>query len=125
MVDIISSINNSISIVKRLCEISKNISEAEFRNLLADLSNELADTKLQMASLKEQLAQCTEENRALKSARPEEKEKPLVQWGCYRFKNGDGLYCTACYDTQGKKIRTTRLSSKFRQCPVCKAMLGG
>lgn len=41
--DIISSVRQSITLVQRLREISKNITEAEFKNLLADLSSELAD----------------------------------------------------------------------------------
>lgn len=51
--DIISTVNNSITLVKRLRVISKNISDAEFSNLLADLSLELAGVKLESASLKE------------------------------------------------------------------------
>jgi len=50
--------------------------------------------------------------------------KPRLKWGCYEFDGEEGLFCTACYDTKGQKIRTTRLSSKFRQCPVCKAVFG-
>ena len=122
--DIVSTINNSISIVLRLREISKNISEAEFKNLLADLSNELADAKMQLASLKEQIATLTEENLALKAARPEKREKPSMKWGCYQFLGDDNLYCTACYDTKGQKNVTTRATSQHRQCPVCKAVLG-
>jgi regulator of replication initiation timing len=122
--DVISAINKSINIVSKLREISKNISQAEFRNLLADLSNELADAKIQIASLKEQVAELAEENRALKNARPEKKERPTSKWGCYKFEGDEGLYCTACYDTKGQKNITTRLSSKYRQCPVCKALFG-
>ncbi|TAK83988.1 MAG: hypothetical protein EPO20_16145 [Betaproteobacteria bacterium] len=123
--DIISTINNSISIVSRLREISKNISEAEFKNLLADLSNELADAKLQMAELKEDVAKLKSENMALKASRPEAKEKPIgTQWGCYKFANDDGLYCTGCYDSKGMKSRTNRVNSRFRSCPVCKTSIG-
>lgn len=43
------------------------------------------------------------------------------KWDCYQFADDDGLYCTACYDTKGKKIRTTRATSKYRLCPVCNA----
>ena len=39
--DIISSIGQAIDLAKRLREISKNIAEAEFKNLLADLSSGL------------------------------------------------------------------------------------
>jgi hypothetical protein len=123
-VDVITAINNSISIVAKLREISKNISEAEFRNLLADLSNELADAKIQIASLKERVAILIEENHTLRSAKPEKKEKPTLKWGCYKFEENEGLYCTACYDAKGQKILTTRLNVRFRQCPICKAMFG-
>lgn len=120
----LAAIDHSISLVRRLREISKNISEAEFKNLLADLSNELADAKLQIAALKEQLAAQAEEIRALRRAAPDAKLKPSVKWGCYQFEGDDGLYCTACYDTKGVKSRTTRMNSRFRTCPVCKARLG-
>ena len=123
--DIISSLNHSIQVVSRLREISKNIGEAEFRNLLADLSNELADAKLEIASLKEQVAILQRENQELKAVTDETLEKPDgTKWGCYTFDRDDGLYCTTCWDTKKMKSRTTRVNSKARACPVCKAVLG-
>ena len=123
--DIISSISNSITLVQRLREISKNISEAEFKNLLADLSSELADVKLEAATLKERIAVLQEENRLLKAITPDKEDKPIgTKWGCYQFKNDDGLYCTGCWDSQRKKIRTNRVNSRFKVCPVCKATIG-
>ena len=123
--DIVASINHSISLVSRLREISKNISEAEFKNLLADLSNELADAKIQIAELKEQLAAKSQEMTNLKSALPQDRAKPSgILWGCYQFEGQEGLFCSACYDTKGKKSLTNRLSSTRRSCPVCKAVIG-
>ena len=124
--DIVSSVSNSIELVKRLYEISKNINEAEFKNLLADLSSELADVKLEVADLKEKLAILQEENRVLKLITPEKEEQPIgTKWGCYEFKDDDdGLYCTGCWDSKRKKIRTNRATSKYRTCPVCKATIG-
>ena len=124
MIDALTAIDHSISLVGRLRKIWKNISEAGFKNLLADLSNELADAKLQIAALKEQLAAQAEENRVLRNAARDAKSKPSVRWGCYQFEGDDGLYCTACYDTKGLKCITTRISAKLRACPVCKAQLG-
>jgi len=123
VVEVLAGIDRSIGLVKRLREISKNVSEAKFRNLLADLSNELADAKLKIAALKEELAAQAEEIRELKRT-PDAKSKPSMKWGCNRFEGDDYLYCTACYDTKGLKSVTTRMNSKFRQCPVCKAQLG-
>ena len=121
----VTAIDHAITLARRLRDISKNIAEAEFKNVLADLSNQLADAKLEIVSLKEQLAVKTEELRLAKIPSLEVGEKPTMQWGAYRFKGEDGLFCTACYDTKRQKIRTTRLDSRYRQCPVCKALLGG
>ena len=122
--DIISSLSNSITLVKRLREISKNVAAAEFKNLLADLSSELADVKIEAAALKEKIATLEEENRLLKTTAPDKEDKPIgTKWGCYQFNGDDGLYCTGCWDSQRKKIRTNRVTSKFRQCPVCKATI--
>lgn len=123
-VELLTALNHSISIVSRLREISKNIQEAEIRNLLADLSNELADAKLQLATVKEQVARLSEENQALKAAKPENKQRPTVKWGCYQFEGEEGLYCTACYDTKGQKVLTNRVNSRFRACPVCRVSIG-
>jgi hypothetical protein len=122
--DLITNINHAISLVTRLREISKNIAEAEFRNLLADLSNELGDAKLEIAALKEQSARLSEENRELKAAALENKQEPKLKWGCYQFEGEQGLYCTACYDTKGRKVVTSRMNSNYRSCPVCKAVFG-
>lgn len=60
MIEALTSVTNAIKLASRLREISENIKDAEFKNLLADLSLELADTKLQVADL-------TNENTALKT----------------------------------------------------------
>ena len=122
--DVVATINHSISLVGRLREISKNLSEAEFKNLLADLSSELADAKFQIAELKTQLAALNDEIRSLKSAAPENKQTPSIKWGCYQFEGEEGLFCTACFDSKGKKSLTIRLSSTRRSCPVCKSVIG-
>lgn len=123
--DIIAAISTSITLTKRLREISKSIEDAEFKNLLADLSSELADLKLEAAALKEQVVTLQEENRLLKQTTPPADEKPSGRkWGCYQFEGDDGLYCPACWDSKRKKSSTTRLSTKFRLCSVCQAPLG-
>ena len=51
MTDIISTVSTAITLASRLREISKNIENAEFKNILADLSIELAEAKLRIADL--------------------------------------------------------------------------
>lgn len=121
--DVVSSVNNAIALVSKLRDIAKKFNQAEMRNLLADLSNELADTKLAMAELKEQVAGLLEENSILKKTQLEEREKPVeFKFGCYKFEGDEGLYCSACYDTKGQKIRVPRIGGHYI-CPVCKAVL--
>jgi len=123
--DIITTISTSIALAKRLREISKNIEDAEFKNLLADLSNELADLKLEAAALKERVAALQEENALLKQTSRPSDEKPIGRkWGCYQFEGDDGLYCPACWDSKRKKSSTNRVNSHFRHCPVCNAPIG-
>ncbi len=122
--DFVASLSHTVSLVKRLREISKNIEEAEFKNLLADLANELADLKLEAITLKETIAALREENATLK-AQQEPQEKPIgTKWGCYQFEGEDGLFCTGCWDSKGMKSRTNRLRSRYRSCPVCNAVIG-
>jgi len=121
--DVVSSVNGAIALVSKLRDIAKKIDQAEMHNLLADLSNELADAKMAMAELKEQVVTISEENRLLKEIQLGEREKPVqVRYGCYMFEGAEGLFCTACYDTKGQKIRAARIAGHYR-CPVCKAML--
>ena len=49
--DLMSTMTTVISLARRLREISKNIEDAAFKNILADLSLELADAKLAMADI--------------------------------------------------------------------------
>jgi hypothetical protein len=123
--DIISTISTSITLAKRLREISKNIEDAEFKNLLADLSNELADMKLEAAALKEQLVALQGENALLKKNMSSSDEAPTGRkYGCYQFAGDDGLFCTACWDSKRQKSSTTRVNTRFRHCPVCNAPIG-
>lgn len=68
MTDIISSVSAAIGLAGHLREISKNIEDAEFKNLLADLSLELADAKLKIADLVSENADLKEKLHSLTSA---------------------------------------------------------
>lgn len=127
MIEVISSIQSAIEIVGKLRDLSKKIEDAEFKMLLADLSCELADTKLEVANLKNQLAEEIEKNNRLeKIIDQREMDKPELSNGLYKFSGEDGLFCTACFDANDKKIRVAALSSTFGaiakwRCPVCKS----
>jgi len=123
--DIVSTVAQTISLAQRLREVSKNIADAEFKNLLADLLSDLADLKLEAVGLKERIATLEEENAALKRAKASGDEKPIGrQWGCYKFEGDDGLYCPGCWDSKRLKASTTRATSRHRLCSVCQAPIG-
>lgn len=50
--------------------------------------------------------------------------KPTLKWGMYKFEGEEGLYCPSCYIKNGLKIPCSRLTSRYYQCPNCKATLG-
>jgi hypothetical protein len=128
--DVIASVQNAIEIVGKLRALSKKIEDAEFKMLLADLSSDLADTKIEIAELKTQLAKQLEENIQLRKLLEQRvAAKPTISDGAYRFEDEEGLFCTACYDTKGLKVRVAPLSPSFRafgkwKCPACGAKLG-
>lgn len=123
--DVISTISTSIGLARRLREVSKNIADSEFKNLLADLLSELADAKLEAASLKEKLVALQEENLLLQQTVRPSTEKPSGRkWGCYQFEGETGLFCPGCWDSKRRMSSTTRVNAHFRKCSVCQAMLG-
>lgn len=130
MIEAIQAIQTSIEIVGKLRELSKKVSDTDFKMLLADLSSELGDAKLEAANLKSELAFLRQENRDLKQ-RLEQRDngKPIYADGVYRFEGEDGHFCTSCFDTEQRKIRLRELTGAFKafgkwECPSCKATFG-
>ena len=128
--DPVASIQAAISTVGKLRELAKKLEEADFKMLLADLSNELADAKIEAAELKTQLAKAIEERSRLEDVlNTRRSSTPVLHDDAYKFEGEEGLFCTACFDANDKKVRVTPLSGPFRTfgkwtCPVCKANLG-
>lgn len=127
--DVVKAIQSSIEIVAKLRKLVKLVEDAEAKMLLADLTDKLADAKLDAAHLKMQIAELTDANRSMANQQVVSDLKPVVFEEAYRFADDDSLFCTACFDTQRKKIRLTEMSGPFkvfgkRSCPVCKATYG-
>jgi len=125
--DVIASIQMALDITGKLRELSKKVQDADFSMLLSELTMQLAETKLEIANLKIELAKEREEKEGLaQRLANKESTKPTIDDGGYRFDGDDGLYCTACFDSQQKKIRLASAPSAFagtfgtRRCPVCK-----
>ncbi|WP_018233694.1 hypothetical protein [Thioalkalivibrio thiocyanodenitrificans] len=130
MVDVVASVQNALDILGKLRTLAKKIENAEFSMLLADLSSELADAKLEVSELKTKLASANEEKHKLAALLASRASgKPTLHEGVYQFEGEEGLFCTACFDTQEKKVRVTALTGPFKtfgkwECPSCKAVYG-
>lgn len=127
---VITSINNAITLAQRLREISKNIEDAEFKNILADLSLEIADTKLSLAQVTEENAQLKSELTKLKHSRGESKSELIYKGFAYYSDSDDGPFCSGCYDTNKSKIRLSEIPKDFsdlasHKCPSCGQFFGG
>jgi hypothetical protein len=53
-------------------------------------------------------------------ARPQ--RPPRMKWGCYQFDDTEGVFCAACYDNRGRKVRATRVNSTSLVCPICRTV---
>jgi len=89
---------------------------------------EISDLKMRLADLKTAYAALQDENRELKekirTLEKDNEEPPVYKNGAYYSQNGDGPFCSACYDKDKKLIRLTKLPTMIRlgnhYCPVCK-----
>jgi len=124
MADLVSSIQLSLDLVKRLKDLNEKLKDADIKMLLADLQSELADAKLEVVSLKQQMAELMTKNAELTTkldARTS--EEPEMMQGGYKF--GDkGPYCIKCFQKEQRRVqlpRATGLHANFGQffCPVC------
>ena len=123
MPDIISSVSTAITLAKKLKEISINIKNAEFKNLLADLSIELADVKMRLAEVMGENASLKNEIQYIKS-QANAGSNLKVKDGMYYDQSGDGPFCTGCYDAKNKVIRLVKQKDPFTEfgeykCPSC------
>ncbi|AMF92405.1 hypothetical protein AL536_02690 [Vibrio fluvialis] len=130
MSDVLGSIGQAINLAKRLREISKNIEDAEFKNLLADLNLELADTKLALADVMEQNSTLKLEVNELKNSQGNNLSQLEFRDFAYYGANNDGPFCSACYETKNKQVTLSKVSGTFstfghHKCPSCKQYYGG
>jgi len=126
-IEILKSLGTAVTSIKAISDLAATITNVQLRQELngkiADLQGVVIAVRQQMLEIQEKYERLLEERKELKEIIAP-RQKPQMQWGCYRFEGENGLFCTACYDTKGKKIQTTRLNINFRQCPVCKASFG-
>ncbi len=126
MPDLMSTMATAISLAGRLREISKNIEDAEFKNILADLSLELADAKLAMADIQVKALDKDKEIETLKE-KLKNKTKTVGFHGARYFvaDNGEPTgspFCPTCYakDHELYPLTNWKRGETTNKCGVCK-----
>jgi hypothetical protein len=131
--DIITSIKSAIDLARKAWSIADAMKNVELTASIAQLSENLVDAQLKATDLKseiltlrEQNAHLNEELKKAKATVPE----VVVKDGLYYKHDGDGPFCTTCYDNNTKLIRLTEMGQVYRdigrwRCGVCTTKYGG
>lgn len=123
----ISSLKTATEIATLLKTSDETFIKAELKLKLADLMNALADAKISIAELKDIIQEKDDQISEL-IKKVENKDNDLVfKNGAYYTSNGDGPFCTNCYDTKKMKVRLTDMPPGFTdfgksRCPNCEAL---
>jgi regulator of replication initiation timing len=121
MQDIIIGINSLIEMVKGFKTLKDMTDQVELKKFLAKLEVDLAETKSRMAGLIDENTKLKSKIQKLQAVKD---EKMLFKNNSYYDGDGNGPYCTACYDSKNKKVRladNTMDPEIFgdKICPVC------
>jgi hypothetical protein len=128
VLETIQTLGAALAGIKSLADIASTVKNTEVRQELnakiAELQGTLISARQAMLELQDKYEQILRENKQLKEAAAPKQKPSGMKWGCYQFEGEEGLFCTACYDSKGQKSQTTRVNTRFRMCPVCKAPIG-
>ena len=118
MTDILAKVSAATTLAKNLLTLPAIVASAEAKLAIADLQIELAEMRTQLSLL-------ISENHSLKESLNARIRTDLQHRNGKYFKpDGDGPYCTCCFDSGGELIRLIELEVAFRDigrwhCPKC------
>jgi cell division protein FtsB len=121
--DIFEPINQSHALLLQLSVAINSNNESGIKTVLNALASNLEQIKTNTSNLQQQVTQLGKNQTTAMKQAAIIIARPELQSGCYIFPGEKGFFCPRCYDNQGNKIATTRLNSKQRICPVCRASL--
>ncbi len=128
---LITATKTSLDGIKLLSQYAAEIKDTqkhgEFMRIIGQLSIELAETQMKLA---EQIQNDLDNKQKIKALEEQIKElnnsenKVILKDEFYYKENGDGPYCTNCYDNNKKLIRVKKIVGgiKMQQCPTCKTV---
>jgi hypothetical protein len=120
-VDIIGGITGVINLVVKAKALAHKTTNVELKKTIVDLQERLMEMNSQIVGLQE-------ENEKLKASAATQSEVAIKD-GVYYKRDGEGPFCTGCYDSKKLLSRLTELGASHRimgkwKCPVCRAYLG-
>lgn len=121
MNDIVVKINAVSILVQTLLAVPAVASSAEAKAIVSELQGHLRDVKTQLAELSSESDALRDKLRQVASP-----AEVVVEDGKYFSRDGDGPFCTACYDLQRTLVPLHPLPPKMQnvgkwRCPVCSA----
>lgn len=120
-----TALSGAAEAVRILATISKMVTNAETKIAIAEL-------QVQLATINTTVAELMEENTKLKAllAATAEHESLVITNGMYYTQQGDGPFCTACFDVRKQKVLLTGLPRGVRnlagthKCNACQGKYG-
>lgn len=110
------SLANARDLLNRLREHGEAHGDGTLTTALADLDHELTAIEAYSREL-------GAENQRLKGTASAPANTPVKERGCYRVPGDEAFYCISCWDSEGRRTPTRRLSARRRVCPVCKVSI--
>ena len=109
-----------------LIEISEDIPDESVRTRI---SGAVTGLRAAVLTVREQIlhqqgqheGETAKLRQTIDAASPRRDRTPRTKFGCYQFDDAEGLFCSACYDRQGRKVRTIPRAGNTLVCPNCRA----
>jgi len=125
----ISTISQSIEIIRFLKDIEKDYSNAEFKLKFAELYSNLAEVKVALSDAQTKIS---EQERIIEQISSKNVQKLMtVEYRGYSFgidKSGNSIgrpFCNVCLNQDGLQMQLVRMDSTIDMCPRCKAVYSG
>tara|TARA_R110001583_G_scaffold173287_1_gene327171 strand:- start:20031 stop:20420 length:390 start_codon:yes stop_codon:yes gene_type:complete len=122
-VDIFAPITDSQSLLIELSNAISSNNESEIKTVINSLASHLEQIKTNTSTLEQQVRQLSKNQTTAMKQATIIIAKPELKSGCYIFSGEKGFFCPRCYDNHGNKVATTRLNSRQRICPACRASI--
>lgn len=125
-------VTRASDLLKKAKELSDKTQNLEIKEIIVELRSTLVDTKNLLVETKSEVVNLKEENDTLKTRikvleqSAINLDKPILRDGLYYSQDGDGPFCTVCYDKNKQLIRVTTVKRPFNdfgdyQCQNCDA----